>query len=204
MRSEQIGSLLFGSKAMARALTFLVTHPGEGFTFNGLVDATGINRESLNRALGRLALLGLVTRTKERASVRYEIQAQHPIYLELKSICAKLFGVGDLLRSHTQFGADVAFALVFGSVAAGTDDPDSDMDLLVVGTPDRLEVSAWARSVTEKLGREVNTIVISDSELNRQLKRHNKFYEGILDGPKIMLKGNEAELFDRIHGTLQK
>ncbi len=194
MGNPEIGTLLFGSKAMAQALTFLVSRPGEGFTFNGLVDATGINRESLNRALRRLVLLGLVTRTKERASVRYSVQVHHPVYPEMKSICAKLFGVGDLLRSYTDLGSEVAFALIFGSVAAGTDDPGSDIDILVVGTPDRVELNRWARGATEKLGREVNTVVISDSELEHQLERHNKFYEGILGGPKIMLKGDESNL----------
>ncbi|MHB8394326.1 MAG: nucleotidyltransferase domain-containing protein [Candidatus Dormibacteria bacterium] len=202
MSSEKIGVLLFGSQAMARVLTFLVARPGEVFTFNGLVDTTGINRESLNRALGRLVLLGLVTRTKERASVRYEIQVRHPVYREMKSICAKLFGIGDLLRTHAQFGTEVAFALVFGSVAAGTDDPASDIDILVIGTPDRLELSAWTRTVSNKLGREVNAIVISDSELGHQLKQHNSFYEGILSGPKIMLRGDESEFPSRIHATL--
>ena len=46
----------------------------------------------------------------------------------------KTTGIGDLLRAALANVAGIACAFVYGSVAAGDDNADSDIDIMIVGT----------------------------------------------------------------------
>lgn len=193
MVNRDAGILLFGSRVLPRVLTYLMDHPGETATFTTVAEAAGGSPESVSRALRRLVTLGVVSRTTARSSTLYAVQTRHPIYNELKAICVKLFGIGDLLRRESKFGPEVEYIFVYGSVAAGNEDPASDVDVMFIGTPDRTDVGEWARAVGEKLGREVNTMTVSAEQLRAQLTGQNAFYVSVARGPKIMLRGQDDD-----------
>jgi predicted nucleotidyltransferase len=85
-------------------------------------------------------------------------------------------------------------ALVFGSVARGSEDASSDVDVLVIGDVD---VAALGRALSEAertLEREVNATVLSQAEWRERLARKQSFVTDIVTGPKIFLVGGEDGL----------
>lgn len=55
------------------------------------------------------------------------------LYPELKSIFFKVRGAPGLLKQALSDVDEIAFAFIYGSFAAGTENEKSDIDLMVVG-----------------------------------------------------------------------
>lgn len=78
----------------------------------------------------------------------------------------------------------VALAFVFGSVAKGKEGPHSDVDVFV---------QALA-ATHERLGREVNPLVMSRGRLGEKIAASDPFVARVLSEPRIMLIGSERDL----------
>lgn len=95
-------------------------------------------------------------------------------------------------------GLDVAF--VFGSRAAGTARPDSDLDVLVVEGPglDRHALHTAITGVVLGEGVEVNLLRYLPSQMIERLTTPDHparaFMVSVLDGPKIWLQGDGDRL----------
>ena len=81
--------------------------------------------------------------------------------------------------------AGVARAVIFGSYARGTDKPDSDIDLLIVGNPERDELTDRLERAGHEVGRPVNEVVMSSAELEARRAPRDGFVASIDAGPVI-------------------
>ena len=77
--------------------------------------------------------------------------------------------------------------LIFGSYASGETRPDPDVDLLVIGRPDRYELTERLEAASRELGRPVNEVVMSSAELERRRARGDRFLESIDATPPIQV-----------------
>ena len=84
-------------------------------------------------------------------------------------------------------------AFVYGSVAAGTEDAYSDLDLMLVGEADLQELAAVV-SELEANGRAINDVFFTADELGQPLAEGDPFIRNVLSGPKLMLIGDEDDL----------
>jgi len=86
------------------------------------------------------------------------------------------------LRSALRTEPNVRFALLYGSVAAGEDTPNSDVDVLVsLRDPDVSKLVALERRLAERVGREVEVVRLEDAE------REPSFLELALDGGRVLV-----------------
>jgi predicted nucleotidyltransferase len=92
----------------------------------------------------------------------------------------------ELLRSSSAF--------VFGSVANGTEDADSDIDLMVIGEISLSKVSSLLSTVGNRLGREINPHVMSSVEFCKRVREKDHFVTSVLATPKIFVEGSENVL----------
>lgn len=93
------------------------------------------------------------------------------------------------------------WAFVYGSVAAGEDDALSDVDLMLVGEVDLLELSAVVSQLEEQLGREINYLILTPAELAQRLAEGEPFIQNVLAEPKVMLIGAEDALRRIVEAT---
>lgn len=75
--------------------------------------------------------------------------------------------------------------MIFGSYARGTEKPDSDVDLLVIGSPDRDELTDRLERAGHQVGRPLNEVVMSPEELEARRARGDGFVASIDAGPII-------------------
>lgn len=75
---------------------------------------------------------------------------------------------------------EIALALVFGSVAQGREKATSDIDLLVVGAVSFEKVVEACHVVRERLGREVNPVVMSKSAFRTKQRGRDRFVSRVL------------------------
>lgn len=82
----------------------------------------------------------------------------------------KTSGLADVIRDAIAGLAErIRVALIFGSVARGEARPGSDVDLLLVGDLGFAEVVKAVHAAQERIGREINPVVMSPEEFQRKL-----------------------------------
>lgn len=85
-------------------------------------------------------------------------------------------------------GVQVAF--IFGSIARGDENADSDIDVLVLGSVSELKLNTLLKSVGRKLGRPVHASVSTVKGFRNQIQAGESFADEIVRGPKIALIGD--------------
>ncbi|GAI19127.1 unnamed protein product, partial [marine sediment metagenome] len=104
-------------------------------------------------------------------------------------------GIGDILRSALAPLVDnISIALIYGSVARGSEYQSSDVDILVVGEVTFAEVVERLSPAQETLGREINPTVYPPAEFKSKIAEGHHFLKSVLSGSKIYLIGDEHEL----------
>lgn len=156
---------------------------------------TGVPAGSLHRELRALTESGLLVREPAGNQVRYRANRTNPIYPELAEIFRKTTGLVDLLREAlAPLARRIEAAFVFGSMAQGAGKATSDVDLCVIGRASFEEVVGSLLPLRERLGREVNPVVMSRREFTAQRKRKDRFLARVLAEPKLFVIGSADEL----------
>ena len=179
---------IFGGKSKARILETLLTHPGESFHLRGLAQAAGTDSGNTSKLLKLLVESGLVLAAPDRHSTRYSINSGSPLAAPLRQLvaCAGSLMV-DLREVANSLSA--AYVGVYGSVAAGTDDGDSDVDVLVVGNLSVVAAQTAFKSAARKHGKAINVVALTTRELTQRLSDGGAFWASVAEGKKIDLKG---------------
>jgi predicted nucleotidyltransferase len=92
---------------------------------------------------------------------------------------------------------DVLVATIYGSWAGGTRRPDSDIDVLVVGDADLLELRRQVRPIGKEAGRTVDLAVLTADEFRRLLTERSSFARSVPDAPTTPLVGDLASITQR-------
>jgi len=194
-REQPAGSSSLFGKTRQAVLVLLYSHDRESFYLRQIVRAVSLGQGAVQRELAHLTAAGLLIRTRQGNQVYYQANRNAPVFAELKSLLVKTAGVADILRATLAASSGrIQVALLYGSVAAGTERTDSDIDLLVVGKISFGEIAEAVGAVQEKLQREINPSVYSAEEFRKKLLAGHHFLNAVLKGPKIFLIGDEHEL----------
>ena len=175
-------------------LSALLLHPEASLHVHELARRTGASAGSLHRELRALADLGVLLRQEVGRQVHYRANPASPVFAELAGLLRKTAGLADVLREALlPLGKKVALAFVFGSVAAGSERPGSDVDLMVLGTAGFADLARALAPAHEALGRELNPTVMAPREFARKWAADDGFARSVAKGPRIWLIGDEDD-----------
>jgi predicted nucleotidyltransferase len=187
-------TLFFGSYRR-KVLGLLLLHPGTHFHLREIARATHTQPGTVRRELSLLARAGVLERDVQGNQVRFRANESYPIYEELRSILKKTTGVADQLRAALAPLADsIVSAFIYGSMASGQERPNSDIDLMIIGSVRFEDVIRLIHPYQEELRREINPHVYSATEFKRKAREKNSFIDRILKLPKISVIGDPDEL----------
>lgn len=184
---------LLGSRIRACVITWLFLHPDEQVFLRDLAAACGVAVQPLLRQMQKLERLGLVESEIVGRARSYRLRAHFPEREALSKLVEVTSGVMPLLREALE-RLPIQVAFVFGSVAEGTEGPQSDVDLMVIGEvsgPD-LHQAIW--EVETKVGREVNQIHYAPTEFAEKAQAPSAFLSKVLRSPKTFVIGDEDGL----------
>jgi predicted nucleotidyltransferase len=184
--------LLFGTYRK-KVLSQLLLHPDTDYHVRELARQTGTAPGTLHKELVRLAAVGLLLRKEQGNQVRYQANQHCPVFPELAGLLRKTTGAAELL-ANALMPLQPALALIFGSVASGTEIASSDVDVLVIGELGFADVVQATYPVQAELGREINPVVYSVPEFQRRIQAQDPFVHDLLAKPKIFLVGAEHDL----------
>jgi predicted nucleotidyltransferase len=179
-----------------RVLALLFGQPERSFFTKELIDLTGGGSGAVQRELARLQASGLIAQTALGNQKHYRANADAPIFAELCGIAAKMLGPADTLRRALLSLADALhLALLYGSVAKGSDTAHSDFDVLLVSDTLTLEqvYAAFARA-EQQLGRSINPTLYTLAEFRKRLDARNPFLTKLLAGETVALIGDKHAL----------
>ncbi|MBI1319143.1 MAG: hypothetical protein GC168_09365 [Candidatus Hydrogenedens sp.] len=125
-------SLLFSSSARVAVLRVLMLDPARPYYQRQLEQATGLPIRAIQRELERLTEAELLYRRPEGNRVYYQVDRDHPLFPELRSMVLKTSGPVDAMRG--QLAVDPAVRAAFLSA-------DEEQCLVVEQTGESTRVS---------------------------------------------------------------
>ena len=127
--------------------------------------------------------------------VYYQANTDSPVFPDLRSLLLKTAGLVDVIAQALKpLAARLRTAFVYGSIAAGNEQSDSDIDLMIVGQVSPTELALPLRRARELLGREINPTVYTPAEVDKKRVANDPFLKQVLDKPKLFVLGNKDEL----------
>ena len=182
-------ALLGRSAIRRRILAILVDAPGERFHLREIARRAGTSAGTASRELARLRDAGIVASEREGNQLYFRADAASPLHGPVRDLVRRTIGAPAVLR-HRLLGVPlVERAVIFGSYADGRLRADSDVDLLVIGDPDRDMLTEALEEAASELGRDVNEVVMTPAELEARRARGDGFVASIDAGPVIAVVG---------------
>lgn len=175
-------------------LSLLFTNPSQRYYLRELQRLLGYSAGSIRRELLKFHHDDLVTTQRVGNLLYYTVNTTHPLFKELKSIVTKTVGVAGLLKSALSAVNDITIAFIYGSFAAKKETGSSDVDLMIIGSPNASSLHETLARVERRLQREINPTVYSMREYRAKKRAKRGFITELLRRPRIMLKGNENDL----------
>jgi predicted nucleotidyltransferase len=190
LTGERAIDVLFNT-TQQRVLSELFLHPDRAYQTTELIAKVGTGSGAVQRLLARLAAADLVTRVPHGRRQLYRANRDAPLFPELRGLLLKTVGLVNPLRAAlTPFAEQLRFAIVYGSIAKGTERASSDIDILIVGDGLRLEdVFEAFQPVERQLGRRIHPTLYSGREFDQRLRDENPFLTKVLAGEHIKLIG---------------
>jgi predicted nucleotidyltransferase len=191
--AKQPVELMFGAYRR-KLLGLLLMRPDERYHVRELARMSEAPVGSIHRELKTMAEAGLLIRDQVGNQVFYQADQSCPIYEELASIFRKTSGLASLVRDHLDEISDrIDFAVVFGSMASGRQNSESDLDMLILGDIELIDVVRALSPLGQTLRREINPVVMTGDHFSAQLKKKDLFTRRVIDEPKIVVIGDWDE-----------
>lgn len=190
-RSVGLAHALF-TRTQQRVLGFLFGQPERSFFATELIALTGSGSGAVQRELKRLVASGLVTVVRIGNQKHYQANPASPVFEELRSLVVKTVGLADPIRQAlVPLSHRIDHALIYGSVARGSDTAESDIDLLVVADELTLEELYKALATAESaLDRKINPTLYTSREFLERRSGGHPFLTRVLERDSIVLLGD--------------
>lgn len=179
-----------------RVLRLIFGQPHRSYQSAELIRLAKGGVGAVHRQLARLASSGLVTITRSGNQKHYRANQHSPVFHELHGLVVKTVGLAEpLRRALTPMAREIHAAFVYGSVAKGTDQAASDIDLMVLSNslayPDVFQALQRAEAT---LGRPVNPTVMTPAQWAAKVSRSGSFAAKVSKQPRLLILGSEDDL----------
>jgi hypothetical protein len=182
---------LLRSRLQAEVLTLVLLSPGREWTLSELASRVGASTSSVLREVARAEQTGVVT-SRRVGNTRLVTVAVSPLTDPLTDLLLRSFGPGQVLAEELADVAGVESSYLFGSWAARyagqAGRSPADLDVLVIGTPDRDALDDAAQRAGARLAREVN-VTIRSADWWRS--GDDGFHTEITRRPLVQVSGDE-------------
>ena len=145
-------------------MALLLAEPERELSVSGVADMTGVPYPSVHREIGRAESAGIVQSRKLRNTRLVRANLDSPYFAGLADVLIKAFGPPRVIGRVLAEVPGITGAYIYGSWAANasghaTARPVGDIDVLVLGSPDRAQLYEAIRPVERRLGRDVQVTI---------------------------------------------
>lgn len=176
------------NKKIQKILTFFFLNPKKSLYLKQLSDQLDLDNGNLSRYLNSLVINGILNAKEEGRQKYFSLNHSYPILAELEKMITISVGPETLLKELFLKNNSLKKAYIFGSYASGKFNDKSDIDLMLIGDHNSIDIRREIIKLQKQFGREINTIDYTEAEYNKKIKEKDGFLEKVLTGPKIILK----------------
>lgn len=141
----------------------------------------------------KLEQLELITKRVDGNRTYYKANRNHPLFNTLHNLVLQTSGLVDVFKANL-IDERIQFAFIFGSIANGTENSESDIDLFVIGSLGLRDLSKKIKNPAILLKREINPHVMTLTEFQKRVIQKEHFISNVINTPKLMIFGNENDL----------
>ncbi|MBI3332910.1 MAG: nucleotidyltransferase domain-containing protein [Candidatus Omnitrophica bacterium] len=156
------------SKIAQKVLSHLALHERSEMYVNEMCRRFVVDRGNLVRKLKEMEGEGILLSQWKGSQRYYRLNPSFPLIREYKKIILKTVGVEHSLGEALRRIPGVREAVLFGSYAQDRMEVSSDLDLLVVGTHDTVDLQRAIAGIQKEIDREINVISMSPEEYKRK------------------------------------
>lgn len=188
------------SKTKKAVIGLLFSRPEQALHLRELARLADVSPAMMTKEMTVLLRAGLVQEQRDGNRRLFRANAASPVFEELASIARKTAGVADVLRAALAGLDGIELAFIFGSVARGQAQADSDLDLWVVGHCDYGDLLRACGQAAGQLARTVNPVLYAPGELAARLAEDNSFVAQVRQRPRIELIGSSDDIARALGG----
>ncbi len=145
---------------------------------NDLARILDLESGNLTRKLLELEGEGILKSVWRGRQRYYSLNKAFPLIREYKNIVLKTVGFEQVLKTALSKIAGIQRAVIFGSYAKNHMDSYSDIDLLVVGSHDTIELNKTIAQIQKTVQRDINLVSMAGNEYDRK-KKSDPFLKSI-------------------------
>ncbi len=180
---------ILGNRTQIKLLR-LLARTRSPHTGRELARLIGQSHNTARYALEELERNGLVVKRQAGRSNLYSLDEDNIIYTQILSSAFKLEEelLAEVAKIFSQrLGEDLVAMILFGSVAKGEENPDSDIDLLLVFSDEvnpgdkEDDVAEASLQVAKSFGNQVSTIMLQSAEFDRKKNARSGLWKEIAE-----------------------
>ena len=198
MRGSVLDALLPRTRQGILAVT--LGHPEKAWYTAELARRLDVPPSSLQRDLKELTAVGILKSRRGGGMTYFQANEESPVYPELRGLMLKTAGLVDVLaEALAPLTEEIRIAFVYGSIASGTEESASDVDLLLVGILAPVDLVLPLRGANDRLSRDIHPKLYTPAEFAKRRAARDHFLARVLEKPKLFVIGSDDEL-DKITG----
>jgi len=184
------------STVRRKVLGAMLLHPRKTWYLSQLARELGAAPSHVHRELGVLVEAGILTRRVEGRQTYFTANVGCPFLPELTDLLRKLAGApAVLVKSLRSLRSRIHCAFIYGSLARGDEDANSDVDLMLIGDVSIADLLPGLKRAERTLGRSVNPTIYPAKELAKKFKQGHHFIRSVVQDPaKIFIIGSARDL----------
>ena len=204
MRFARPFDRVLGTKSRVSVLRYLSLNDLE-LSGRQIARAVGLSPKPLNRVLAELVTEGVLTQRNIGNTYLFRLNRENPLVSEL--LIPLFRGERALLGAALSDVFDdldgaVLSAVIYGSVSRGQEEPDSDVDVLVVAS--NVEevneaLSEAAVAFTRRYGNVLSCLVMTPDELRQRYSEEDGVVREALAEGRVVAGGSPWELLHNDH-----
>lgn len=179
---------IFRSDGQARLLARVYLRPEAATTLSALARELDLSHTTLSREADKLERAGLIRSERVGNQRRLQPNEESVYFPALRDLLVRAFGPVPLIERALRRTDGVEKAFLYGSWAARylgeAGDAPNDLDLLVVGSPERSALVRIARDLEDRLGYEINPTIVPTTEWDA---KKSGFLQSVARGPLVEL-----------------
>jgi predicted nucleotidyltransferase/predicted transcriptional regulator with HTH domain len=181
------------SKARRKLLAYYFANPAARHHLRDLAGRLNVDPSNLSKELRRLEREGLFEAEVSGRQKYFQLNRAYPLFKEVRGIVAKTIGAVPLIAASLKKINGIDEAYLYGSFMRGRRDAASDIDVLVIGTPQGRVLAKAVRKLERQLGREINYTVLAVKEFKSRRNRKDAFLANVWRTKRVRLIGPDEK-----------
>jgi predicted nucleotidyltransferase len=174
------GMISLRSKVTKELLSFFFLNPHEELFVNELAGKLTLDKRNLVKKLRELEKEGVLNCERKGNLKLYSINMKYPLYKEYRSLVLKTMGIEEKIRQIVRKAEGIKKAYIYGSYAKDKLSAHSDIDILIVGSHDIINLQKQISALQRKCGREIIVVNMGLREYNLRQKKKDPFISEIM------------------------